>query len=140
MAKEWIVVCKNCGNEFGYSDWSYKIRETKGQSRPERCPECRKKHNRQTALMGAAYFDIKPRANVDTTHIHPGTLGALSHPRREHSAIHRESGFDASKFGVSDDDIRSLIQWLDDPKHQVAIVVGPTGSGKSTALPYRLIN
>lgn len=140
MAKEWTVICKDCGKEFGYSDWSFKTGETKGQSRPERCPECRKKHNRQTALMGAAYFDIKPRANVDTSQIHPGTLGALSHPKREHKAIERDSGFDPSKFGVSDDDIRNLYQWFDDPKHQVAVVVGPTGSGKSTALPYRLIN
>ena len=140
MAKEWIVICKDCEKEFGYSDWSYKTGETKGQSRPERCPDCRKKHNRQTALMGAAYFDIKPRANVDTSQIHPGVLGALSHPKREHKAKERESGFDPSKFGVSDNDIRSLFLWFDDPKHQVAVVVGPTGSGKSTALPYRLIN
>ncbi|TAK62945.1 MAG: hypothetical protein EPO24_04595, partial [Bacteroidetes bacterium] len=140
MAKEWIVACKDCGKDFGYSDWSHRIGESKGQSRPERCPECRKKHNRQTALMGAAYFDIKPRANVDTSKIQPGSLGALSHPKREHKVIERESGFDSSKFGVSDDDIRSLFQWFDDPKHQVAVVVGPTGSGKSTALPFRLIN
>lgn len=140
MAKEWIVACKDCGKDFGYSDWSNRIGETKGQSRPERCPECRKKHNRQTALMGAAYFEIKPRANVDTSKIHPGSLGVLSHPKREHKAFEKESGFDPEKFGVSDDDIRNLFQWFDDPKHQVAVVVGPTGSGKSTALPYRLIN
>jgi len=140
MAKEWIVVCKDCGKEFGYSDWSYKTGETKGQSRPERCPVCRKLHNRQTALMGAAYFEIKPRANVDTSQIHPGVLGALSHPKREHKAVVHPSGFDSSKFGVSDDDIRCIFQWFEDPKHQVAVVVGPTGSGKSTALPYRLIN
>ncbi|MCJ7508360.1 MAG: S1 RNA-binding domain-containing protein [candidate division Zixibacteria bacterium] len=33
-----------------------------------------------------------------------------------------------------------MFEWFDDPKHQVAVVVGPTGSGKSTVLPYRLIN
>jgi len=140
MAKEWKVTCKDCGKEFGYSDWSNRIGETKGQSRPERCPECRKKHNRQTALMGAAYFEIKPRANVDTSKIHPGSLGALSHPKREHTALERGSGFDPTKFGVTENDIRSIFQWFDDPKHQVAVVVGPTGSGKSTALPYCLIN
>ncbi len=140
MAKEWIVKCKDCGNDFGYSDWSYRTGETKGESRPERCPECRKKHNRQTALMGAAYFEIKPRPNVDTSHIHPGSLGALSHPQREHKAIEREAGYDPSKFGVSDDDIRALFEWFDPPGHHVAVVVGPTGSGKSTALPFRLIN
>lgn len=33
-----------------------------------------------------------------------------------------------------------LYRWFSDPQHRVAIVVGPTGSGKSTALPYWLVN
>lgn len=140
MAKQWVVRCKDCGEEFGYSDWSNQIGEERGQSRPERCPECRKKHNRQTGLMGLSYFNLKPRANSDTTQIHSGQLGALSHPKREHNAIEMPSGFDPDKFGVTDDDIRSIFDWLSHPKHQVAVVVGPTGSGKSTALPYRLIH
>ncbi len=140
MAKEWRVHCKDCGEEFGYSDWSYQAGAERGQSRPERCPDCRKKHNRQTALMGLPYFELKPRANADTSHIHPGELGALSHHPREHTALRLPSGFDPAKFGVTDDDIRALFEWLTDPKHQVAVVVGPTGSGKSTALPYRLLN
>ena len=41
---------------------------------------------------------------------------------------------------MSDDDIRNIFQWFDNSNHQVAVVVGPTGSGKSTVLPYRLIN
>lgn len=140
MAKQWVVCCKDCGEEFGYSDWSNRISEERGQSRPERCPECRKKHNRQIGLMGLSYFNLKPRVNSDTTQIRAGRLGALSHPKREHNAIEIPSGFDPSKFGVTDDDIRAIFDWLSDPKHQVAVVVGPTGSGKSTALPYRLIH
>ncbi|NMC34716.1 MAG: hypothetical protein GYA36_20015 [Veillonellaceae bacterium] len=140
MAKQWTVRCKDCGEEFGYSDWSNQISAERGQSRPERCPECRKKHNRQIGLMGLSYFNLKPRSNSDTSHLHPGQLGALSHPQREHTAIEIPSGFDPNKFGVTDDDIRAIFDWLSDPKHQVAVVVGPTGSGKSTALPFRLIH
>ena len=140
MTKEWEVKCKDCRQEFGYSDWSYRLGESRGQSRPERCPECRKKHNRQTGLMGLAYFDLKPKANADTSKISSGTLGSLSHPPREHTAKVIPSGFDPTKFGVTDDDVHALYAWFDDPRHQVAIVVGPTGSGKSTALPFRLIH
>lgn len=140
MTKEWVVKCKDCGQEFGYSDWSYKLGESRGQSRPERCPECRKKHNRQTGLMGLSYFELKPKANVDTSKISSGTLGSLSHLPREHTAKVIPSGFDPTKFGVTDDDVRALFAWFEDPRHQVAIVVGPTGSGKSTALPFRLIH
>src|SRR2546421_11005021 len=140
MTEEWRVNCKDCGKELGYSDWSYKQGAARGQSRPERCPECRKRHNGQTGTMGLSYFDLKPRVSVDTSRIHAGGLGALSHPRREHQIVQRPSKFDPSKFGITDDDVRKLFNWLRNPNHQVAVVVGPTGSGKSTVLPYRLIS
>src|SRR5579859_432852 len=140
MAKEWIVRCKNCGQEFGYSDWSYQAGAARGQSRPERCPECRRVHTRQTALMGLAYFDLQPRANADTATIHPGALGMLSHPAREHQATVLESSFDPTQFGITDEDVRALFHWLQPPEHQVAVVVGSTGTNKSTVLPFRLIH
>ena len=140
MAKEWKVTCKDCDKEFGYSDYSYAVGSNIGHSRPERCPECRKIHNRQTGVMGLAYYDLKPIKGTDTTNIRAGRLGALSHPSREHESYQVESNFNPEKFGVSVDDIKKLFDWLSDPNHQVAVVVGPTGSGKSTALPYYLIS
>ena len=139
MAKEWTVICKDCGKDFGYSDSSYQAGAERGHSRPERCANCRKAHNPPTAAMGLAYFDLKPRASADTSNVHTGELGALSHPRREHEAVERQSGFDPEKFGITDADVREVFDWLRDPEHQIAVVVGPTGSGKSTVLPYRLI-
>jgi len=139
MAKEWTVICKDCGKEFGYSDWSYRAGAERGHSRPERCADCRKVHNRQTATMGLGYFDLKPRASADTSNVHFGELGALSHPPREHEAVERQSKFNPKEYGITDAEVRELFDWLRDPEHQVAVVVGPTGSGKSTVLPYRLI-
>ena len=140
MAKEWNTKCKDCGTEFGYSDYSYQFGADRGQSRPERCPTCRKIHNRLTGVMGFAYFELKPREGADITKLHAGELGKLSHQPRPHSLIENESGFDPNKFGVTDTDIRKIFEWFNDPIHQIAVVVGPTGSGKSTALPFRLIN
>ncbi len=140
MTKEWEVACKNCGKKFGYSDYSYVIGSNIGHSRPERCPECRKIHNRQTGAMGLAYYDLKPLKGSDTTNIRAGGLGALTHPSREHKSYPVESKFNPDKFGVSITDINKLFDWLSDPNHQVAVVEGPTGSGKSTALPYYLIS
>ncbi|MFW6116762.1 MAG: helicase-related protein, partial [bacterium] len=90
--------------------------------------------------MGLAYFDLKPRPGADTSNVRPGALGAISHPTREHRTIEHESHFDPEKYGITDDDVRELFSWLSTPEHQVAVVVGPTGSGKSTVLPFRLIN
>ena len=140
MAKEWIIKCKDCPEEFGYSDWSYHAGEAKGQSRPERCPKCRQKHNRQTALMGMSYFSIKPKSGANTKSLSQGSLGKLNHSKREHRLVDKKSSFNEYKFGVTEDNIREVFEWLKEPKHQVAVVVGPTGSGKSTALPYYLID
>ena len=45
-----------------------------------------------------------------------------------------DSGID---FGIKDPDIIELFEVL--KQHKVTVVVGPTGSGKSTFLPYRLM-
>ena len=140
MGKEWKAGCKDCNKKFGYSDWSFQVGATRGQSRPARCPECRKKHNRYGGAMGMLYYDLKPRAGADTSKIHAGGLGAVSHEPQKHRAEELPSHFDPSKYGITDDDVRAVFNWLRNPKHQVAVVVGPTGSGKSTVLPYRLID
>lgn len=140
MAKEWNVACKDCGKIFGYSDWSYQAGAQIGHSRPERCPEHRKIHNRQASAMGLAYFKLKPRKGVDTSKIRSGSLGAISHPPREHEIQVIKGNFDPRKFGVSETDIKKVFEWFSQMGNQVAVVEGPTGSGKSTALPYYLIN
>ncbi len=139
MAKEWRVRCKDCNEEFGYSDSSYQEGAARGHSRPERCAECRKIHNRQTQTMGLAYFDLRPSASANTTQIRYGGLGAVSHERREHHVHDVPSSFDPEDYGITDEDVRRLYEWFNNPAHQVAVVEGPTGSGKSTVLPFRLI-
>lgn len=140
MAREWQVTCKDCNKEFGYSDSSYQADASRGRSRPERCPECRKKHNRQTNAMGLAYYNLKPRKDADTGNITVGRLGAISHEKREHTLYELSSSFDPSKFGITEEDIRSIFEWFNVPAHQVVVVEGPTGSGKSTVLPFSLIS
>lgn len=140
MAKQWKVQCKDCGKEFGYSDSSYQEGAERGLSRPERCPDCRKKHNRQTGAMGLAYFPLKPRSSADTSSVRSGQLGAVSHEKRSHEIYELPSSYDPSKFGITDDDVRAIFDWLGTPEHQVVVVEGPTGSGKSTVLPFKLIS
>ena len=41
------------------------------------------------------------------------------------------------KFSITDKQIRELFELMG--QHQVVVIVGPTGSGKSTFLPYRLL-
>lgn len=138
---EWTCICKDCSKDFRYSDTNYKANALRGFSRPERCPECRAVHSKEVNTVGQPYFTVKP--------LYPGVdhdslvsfLGKLDHPPRRHRAEHVvPPGEPPDKFGIKDDKIIELFRWFtQDPGLQVVVVVGPTGSGKSTYFPYRLV-
>lgn len=137
MPREWYTTCKDCGKEFGYSDDSYQISALRGLSRPERCPECRKLHTREIAILGLSHFELTPVLPIPQTGLKAGRLGGLIRPPRIHEARDREPSFDFDKFGIKDSHIREYFELM--LKKQVTIVVAPTGAGKSTFLPYRLM-
>lgn len=140
MAKEWQVKCKRCGEHLiGYSDMMYDKMAEAGQSRPEYCDICRPILLQEKMTMGAAYFSAQMLPGEDINEVIPGELGKVYHDPRPHTLAEKQNTFDASKFGATPDKVVELYQWLRHKNHQVAIIIGPTGSGKSTALPYWLI-
>ncbi len=137
---EFKVMCKRCNAvEIGYSGMMYEKMKEYGQSRPEYCEDCRKALLLEKMTMGAAYFSVRTLPGEDLTIAIPGELGMVYHPQRPHVKVEKPSTFDASKFGATPDKIVDVYKWLKDKNHQVAIIIGETGSGKSTALPYWLI-
>jgi len=142
MAEEYRAVCKDCNTEFGYSEASLTAGSTRGLSRPERCPECRKNHSREGRSIGIPQIKVQrsgPRKPDKA--LSAGRLGKIIHPERPHKKVHVEGKFGKPDthiaFGITDDDSRQLIETME--RCQVTVVVGPTGSGKSTFLPYRLM-
>jgi ribosomal protein S1 len=133
VTTEWSINCKRCGKPFGYSDRSYVNSLQYGFSRPEYCEECQKTHKSEKKTMGVSYFRLQPTAQISRTN-------SVYHPPRTHVAKTGEGQFKAEKFGLTPEKIKELAMWFADPRHRVAVVVGPTGSGKSVALPYWLIN
>ncbi len=139
---EWFCQCKDCLKDFRYSNTNYEQNKLRGFSRPERCPDCRRQHSKEINTVGQPYFQVKPRnPNVDHTKLE-STLGRLEHPPRPHRAEHVTPPSEpADKFGIKDDKIIEMFRWfVQDPGLQVCVVVGPTGSGKSTYFPYRLVH
>jgi len=137
MAKEWHQICKDCGKPFGYSDGSHKIGLKKGISRPERCPEHRRQHSLEIQSLASSHFGLvpinKPRSILGNLY-----LGHVDHGERglkEKTIIPDPSGMD---LGLNRDHILEIYKALE--KHQVLVIVAPTGSGKSTLIPYRLLN
>lgn len=137
---EYTVNCKRCGNPIGYSGMMYERMKDYGHSRPEYCETCRVALTMEKMTMGAAYFTIRPLPGIDLSEAIPGELGKVYHPDRPHVKIEKIKAFDASKFGATPGKVVEIYEWLKDPNHQVVIVKGGTGSGKSTALPYWLVN
>jgi len=142
MAEEYRATCKDCNQEFGYSEASLSAGSARGLSRPERCPKCRRTHSRESRTIGIPQIKVKPTGpRRPDKELSPGRLGKISHPERPHKKVMVESKFSRPdsniEFGITDDDIKRLIETMQ--KNQVAVVVGPTGSGKSTFIPYRLM-
>lgn len=135
MGKQWNSGCKRCGNEFGYSDRSYKNDLKIGHSRPEYCEKCRENESKTRTEMGISYVSAKPNNGIVCT-----GFGELNHPGRNHQLIEKEGSIDESKFGITPDKIVEIANWFQNPVHRVVVVVGPTGSGKSTALPAWLMD
>jgi hypothetical protein len=140
MAKEWEVLCKKCGKEkVRYSGMMYEKMEEFGQSRLEYCEKCRIELALQKMTMGAAYFSARMRPDADPAEVIPGELGMVYHPVRPHIEVEVPAKFDPKDFGATPDKVVELYNWFRIKGHQVAVVIGPTGSGKSTALPYWLV-
>lgn len=137
MTKEWYAICKDCGERYGYSDHSQQVSYQKGLSRPERCPECRKKHAREIRSVGISHYDLVPVQPIPESGLKAGKLGGLMRPKRVHELQETSSKFDFDKFGIKDHHILEYFEILQ--RHQVSVIVAPTGAGKSTFLPYRLM-
>jgi len=142
MGWEYLAKCKDCRKEFGYSETSLASGSSRGLTRPERCPSCRRIHSRESRAIGIPQIPVKPTGQrKPNSELQPGRLGKISHEERIHHKVEVKGKLgDAAagiEFGITDDDVRRLISALRDAK--VAVVVGPTGSGKSTYLPYRLM-
>ncbi len=138
MAKIWKVKCKDFGKPdclgwVYYSDRSYRALAKYGFSRPEYCESCQGKHSKARQEMATSYFTLKLRQGFDISQLEVGTLGMVKHAERTHQ-LEPEIETEASKrkFGVTEENIHQIYEWFKDPSHRVAIILGGTGSGKST--------
>lgn len=136
MARERYKNCKTCGKEFGYSESSHERTVDFGFSRPQYCEECQKKHKKMKSGMSVGYFNILERRK---TPLDANTLSSVYHPFQPHVLVEKDDDFDPDRYGIQPEDVEDIYNWLKDPKHQVAVVKGATGSGKSTALVRYLI-
>ena len=141
MGREWKCNCKDCNAEFTYSDTKYQAGLVRGHSRPERCDNCRAHHSRELQSIGQPYYVVKAIKPIGDPRRLTSDLGRFNREDRPHEAVDTAPPpIDPNKFGIKDDRLVEMFHFFkQDPGLQVVVVVGPTGSGKSTYFPYRLV-
>lgn len=162
MHKRTFIQCKDCSAEVSYTDNARDLDIARGLSAPERCPKCRKKNREEINSAGQSYW--QPKVETDDKKRCWGKfgLGRLERdrpPARDETytgvpvdapllwlknpkdpAINPEQLKLAEKFSKIAPVAEKLIANLTDPDgKRVTVLVGPTGTGKSTWVPYRLL-
>ncbi len=136
MRKEFFQKCKDCPDEFGYSDYALQSDLKKGLSKPERCPDCREQHAEEIKSVSNPHFELIPRKGKRLILGMP-YLGRIGHGKREIRKRPYQPDTSGMDFGLKDEHIEMIYQALKD--YQVLVIVAPTGTGKSTLIPVRLI-
>lgn len=134
--------CKDCGEEIAIAEQAVVNEVKRGFSRPERCISCRIIHSKEINNLGSSHFTLKSR-NRQGKSLGSPYLGEINHGNRfwsnnEYKKSHEEFDEMRAKIGMRDDhEVKDLYKKLSE--NQVVIAVAPTGTGKSTYLPYILL-
>ena len=137
MAREWSSVCIDCGNEFSFSDSTYQRALNLGQCLPAMCTPCQAEFARERKTLARIERALSAQSLPPQQII--GSLGEVSSVYRS-ASMPSEVDKHRANFGVSDQRLIEFYQKLDDPAVQVVLVEAPTGAGKSTFFPYRLLS
>lgn len=164
-----IGSCKDCGTPFALTTTARTLDVARGLSEPERCPKCRKVNAEAIRSRGAAYWAAPVETDDSKRCWGKYGLAKLvrAHPVRDHlpnrsirtdlpllyakdpAAVQQLatsgqiSNADleiAAKFSAIADAADRLVKNLEDPNGtRVSVLVGPTGTGKSTWVPYAIL-
>jgi len=132
-----VVRCKSCGRKFSYDKKSSELKKKKGESELERCEDCRRFHGEETAKAKVPYFRTESKKKRASLRFGVSRLNKCFRGKRRFEEKKKEVDSSKFQFGITDEDILTLYDMLEN--NQVVVVVSPTGSGKSTYIPYRLL-
>jgi len=136
MGKEWSQTCKDCGKTFGYSDYALQSDSKRGFSRPERCPDCRKQHGLEIESIANSHFHLIPRKSKRSILGEP-YLGMVDHGERVLEEKENKPDVSGMDIGMTELHMKKVYEALQE--FQVLVIVAPTGTGKSTYIPFRLL-
>lgn len=142
MGKEYKYKCKDfgkykdCEGEVVISAKVHKLMAERGESLPERCPNCKEKHRTGKRETRQVYFNVD-LAMDEVLSFNYCAAAFTAHNERNRQEVLRKPDLAGMKIRITDKHIKELYEKLD--KHQVVILASPTGTGKSIYVLARLL-
>ena len=131
--------CKDCENEVAISARVFKLMLEKGESLPERCEKCRRKHKKATKEIKIPYFQAQPEDESKFTDFDYILSAYTAHGERNRRLVEAKPDPEIRKrIKITEEQIRKFFEAL--RESQVVILMSPTGTGKSTYVLYKLID
>jgi len=132
MATAWKAQCGQCHSDIDIADFVRQKRLAVGRSLDKLCQKC-------LALERVALFRTVANKSALIDVASAKALGKLATTMPVWTAFETKPKLVREAFSVTDEEILSLYTELEREDTPIVIAVAPTGAGKSTFLPYRLM-
>jgi HrpA-like RNA helicase len=128
---------EDCKGEIIISERVLELMVEKGESEPERCENCQKKHRADKRETRQSYFSQAMIAYGRSAKANHVSSAYTSHGDRKEKREFIAPDTVGMRIRITDSHIRELYEKLYD--NQVVILASPTGTGKSVYVLYRLL-
>ena len=128
--------------EFVYNERAAEVKLERGQTRSDRCKRHRTRHRINIQGMAVPYIDLQTIGEATGAHDENGPSGPFGGlgpmPRAHKIAENTQYNLSEANVGMTDKDIIDMLSKLRDKR--VLVAKAGTGTGKSTFMPYRLLD
>jgi HrpA-like RNA helicase len=130
--------------EFVYNERAAQVKINRGETRSDRCKRHRARHRVNIQGMAVPYIDLQTIGEAIGAHDENGPTGPFGGlgpmPAAHQMAASERVDLGKFGFGMTEDNVRTILDCLAHPDTRICVVKAGTGTGKSTYMPYRLLD
>lgn len=130
--------------EFGYNERAEQVKLNRGQTRSDRCKRHRARHRINIQGMAVPFIDLQTIGEAIGARDENGPTGPFGGlgPMPDAHKMAPSGPVDLGKFGfgMNENDVLEILGYLKNSSSRICVVKAGTGTGKSTYMPYRLLD